>query len=90
MFGRRPPFPLCRRDISIYIGEPIVFDIPKLKQKAEEMSRRDSSLPHSGWPHTSCGLDESAQRCLYATMSDQIRRVLETLRNVSKSCLQKN
>ncbi|KAI3462269.1 hypothetical protein Pfo_018932 [Paulownia fortunei] len=89
MFGRRPPFPLCNRDIRIVIGEPIVFDVPKLKQKAVDMSR-DLSFSHSGWPKTICGLDEAAQRCLYTTISEQIRGVMERLHTVSKSCLKTN
>ncbi|KAH6822665.1 Phospholipid/glycerol acyltransferase family protein [Perilla frutescens var. hirtella] len=86
MFGRRPPFPLCNKDIRIYIGEPIMLDIPKLKQEAIEMSR-DSSFSECGWPKTICGLDEGAQRCLYTTISDQIRGVMERLRGRSRSSL---
>ncbi|KAH6797004.1 Phospholipid/glycerol acyltransferase family protein [Perilla frutescens var. hirtella] len=84
MFGRRPPFPLCNKDIRIYIGEPIALDIPKLKQEAVEMSMsRDLSFSKCGWPKTMYGLDEGAQRCLYTTISDQIRGVMERLRSRS-------
>ena len=82
MFGRRPPFPLCNKDVRIHVGEPIVFDVPKLKQEAVETSR-DLSFSHSGWPKTMCGLDEAAQRSLYTNISDQIRQVLESLRTSS-------
>lgn len=89
MFGRRPPFPLCNKDIRIYIGEPITFDIPKMKQEAIDTSR-DSLFSHSGWPNTICGLDEGAQRCLYTTISEQIRGVMERLRIASGSRLKPN
>ncbi|KAG6401108.1 hypothetical protein SASPL_137953 [Salvia splendens] len=82
MFGRRPPFPLCNKGVRIHVGEPIVFDVPKLKKEAVETSR-DLSFSHSGWPKTMCGLDESAQRSLYTNISDQIRQVLESLRTSS-------
>ncbi|KAG8373566.1 hypothetical protein BUALT_Bualt11G0037800 [Buddleja alternifolia] len=90
MFGRRPPFPLCNKDIRIVIGEPMMFDVPNLKKKAVDMSR-DLSFSRAGWPPTTpCGLDEASQRYLYTTISEQIRRVMENLRNVSKSCLKTN
>ncbi|KAL2247146.1 UNVERIFIED_CONTAM: N-acylphosphatidylethanolamine synthase [Sesamum indicum] len=89
MFGRRPPIPLCNKDINIVIGEPIIFDVPKLKHKALEMSR-DVPFSHAGWPKTICGLDEAAQRSLYTTISEQIRGVMERLRGVSKSFFKTN
>ncbi|KAH9725117.1 Tafazzin family protein [Citrus sinensis] len=62
LFGRRPPVPLFNKRISIVVGEPIEFDIPKMRQMAIFMSR-DSLLPGMGWPSTTpCGLDEAAQR----------------------------
>ncbi|XP_057809325.1 N-acylphosphatidylethanolamine synthase isoform X2 [Salvia miltiorrhiza] len=79
MFGRRPPFPLGNKDIGIHIGEPIMFDIPKLKQEALHMSK-DVSFSGCGWPNTVCGLDEAAQRCLYINISHHIQRLMETLR----------
>ncbi|KAL6528927.1 hypothetical protein OROMI_028813 [Orobanche minor] len=39
MFGKKPPVPLCNKDIRIVIGERIALDIPKLKQMAVKMSR---------------------------------------------------
>ncbi|KAL6532743.1 hypothetical protein OROGR_013703 [Orobanche gracilis] len=81
-FGRRPPFPLWNKDVRIHIGDPIAFDIPKLRQEAVDMSR-DSSFSHSGWPKTACGLDEAAQRWLYTNISHQIREVMERLRTSS-------
>lgn len=84
MFGRRPPFPLCNRDIRIVIGEPMEFNIPKLKKMAVDMSN-DVSFSPAGWPRT-CGLDEAAQRCLYTNISNQIRTAMERLRKICKSC----
>ncbi|KAL3637378.1 hypothetical protein CASFOL_018546 [Castilleja foliolosa] len=85
MFGKKPPVPLCNKDIKIVIGEPISFDVPKLKQRAVKMSR-DLSYSHDGWPKTVCGLDEAAQRCLYTTISEQIQGAMERLRDASKPC----
>ncbi|CAA2997288.1 N-acylphosphatidylethanolamine synthase [Olea europaea subsp. europaea] len=84
MFGRRPPFPLCNRDIRIVIGEPMEFNIPKLKKMAVDMSN-DVSFSLASWPRT-CGLDEAAQRCLYTNISNQIRTAMERLRKICKSC----
>ncbi|KAH9725111.1 Tafazzin family protein [Citrus sinensis] len=87
LFGRRPPVPLFNKRISIVVGEPIEFDIPKMRQMAIFMSR-DSLLPGMGWPSTTpCGLDEAAQRCLYSSISDKIRTVMESLRIFGKSVL---
>lgn len=83
--GRRPPFPLCNKNINIFVGEPIEFDLPKMRQTAISLSR-NLSLPPVGWPTTSPhGMDEAAQRCLYAAISEQIQTVMESLRNFSKS-----
>lgn len=80
IFGRKPPLPLCGKDIKIVVGEPIEFDLPKLKQTALSMTR-DSSNVGSTWPILKpCGLDEAAQRWLYTTISEQIRNVMERLR----------
>lgn len=84
LFGRRPPFPLCNKKVEIIVGDPIEFDMPKMKEMAISLSR-DASLPLRGWPSTAGGLDEPAQRHLYTTISDQIRTVMERLRNLSKS-----
>ncbi|KAJ4844911.1 hypothetical protein Tsubulata_002646 [Turnera subulata] len=79
-FGRRPPLPLWNKSINIFVGEPIEFDLPKMKQAAISMSR-NLSLPKTGWPSIlPCGLDEASQRCLYSAISDQIHSVLENLR----------
>ncbi|KAK3219130.1 hypothetical protein Dsin_013100 [Dipteronia sinensis] len=87
MFGKRPPFPLCYKSINIVVGEPIEFDLPKMREKAISMSR-DPSVPSRGWPATSpCGLDEAAQKCLYSSISEQIRTVMESLRRFGTSIL---
>ncbi|KAF7829095.1 N-acylphosphatidylethanolamine synthase isoform X1 [Senna tora] len=87
MFGRRPPLPLCNKRINIVIGEPMEFDLPKMRQMAISQSRNESF--HSiGWPSISPdGLDEAAQRCLYSSISEQIRTALERLRSLGKSSL---
>ncbi|PWA73628.1 Phospholipid/glycerol acyltransferase [Artemisia annua] len=79
MFGRRPPIPLWNNDIKIIIGEPIEFDIAKLKQTALTKSRNLSSIPNEGWPPFET-LNEAAQRCLYIDISERIRVVMERLR----------
>lgn len=84
LFGRRPPFPLCNKKVEIIVGDPIEFDIPKMKEMAISLSR-DTSLPLLGWPSIVGGLDEPAQRHLYTSISDQIRTVMERLRSLSKS-----
>lgn len=37
-FGKRPPFPLFMKDISIVVGEPMVFDMTHLKLQAKAMT----------------------------------------------------
>lgn len=86
MFGRRPPLPLCNKKIDIIIGDPIEFDLPKMKQMAISQSRNEP-FPTIGWPSTSDGLDEAAQRCLYTKISEQIRAAMERLRGFGKSFL---
>lgn len=84
MFGRRPPFPLCNREIKIVIGEPIELDLPKMRQTAISASR-DPSHSGAGWPELRpCGLNELAQRCLYISISDHIRLAMERLRKSVK------
>ncbi|TVU16481.1 hypothetical protein EJB05_40049, partial [Eragrostis curvula] len=79
-FGRRPPVPLCNKEIGIIVGEPIEFDLAGLKQEAT-MVPHDSSSERKGWPTiTPDGLDEAAQRWLYQKMSDKIQSVMESLR----------
>ncbi|XP_028795242.1 N-acylphosphatidylethanolamine synthase isoform X1 [Neltuma alba] len=87
MFDRRPPLPLCNKRIDIIVGEPIEFDLQKMRRMA--ISRTQNESFHlNGWPCTSPdGLDETAQRYLYATISEQIRASMERLRNFRKSIL---
>ncbi|KAG8499141.1 hypothetical protein CXB51_005545 [Gossypium anomalum] len=88
---RRPPFPLCNKKIKIMIGQPLEFDIPKMRQLAISNSLGDhlfSSTTSKGWPVISShglDLDEAAQRCLYSTISQQIQTVMEELRSSAKS-----
>lgn len=87
--GRRPPFPLCNKNINIIVGEPIEFNLPKMRQTAISMSR-NLSLSTAGWHSASPngnGMDEGAQRHLYATISEQIQTVMESLRSFSRSFL---
>ncbi|XP_072995986.1 N-acylphosphatidylethanolamine synthase isoform X1 [Typha latifolia] len=80
-FGRRPPLPVCNKDIQIIVGEPIEFDLQSLRHTARTVSQ-ESSVHSYGWPSISPdGLNEAAQRWLYTTISDQIRTVMERLRN---------
>lgn len=83
--GKRPPFPLCNKEIRIIVGEPMEFDIPKMSQVATSLSRK---MSHStlGWPSI-CpgGLDETAQRCLYSAISEKIQNAMERLRIFGKS-----
>lgn len=84
-FGRRPPVPLWNQEIKIVVGEPMEFNLPELREMALSQSR-DSSFSSGQWPRNILGgLDEAAQKCLYMTISDQIRTTLENLRNFSKS-----
>ncbi|XP_021682572.2 N-acylphosphatidylethanolamine synthase isoform X4 [Hevea brasiliensis] len=86
-FGRRPPFPLCNKRINIVVGEPIEFELPKMRQMAISMSRK-LHFPSKGWPSISYyGLDETAQRCLYMAISEKIQNVMESLRCLGKSFL---
>lgn len=83
--GRRPPFPLCNKNVNIIVGEPLEFDLPRMRQTAI-MTSRNLSLPSIGWPSISPKeMDEAAQKCLYATISEQIRTAMESLRMFSKS-----
>ncbi|XP_011004395.1 PREDICTED: N-acylphosphatidylethanolamine synthase isoform X2 [Populus euphratica] len=83
-FGRRPPFPLCKKSINIVIGEPMEFNLPKMTQMAISMSRNLHN-PTRGWPILlPSGLDEAAQRCLYTSISEQIQTSMESLRSSRK------
>ncbi|XP_065855110.1 N-acylphosphatidylethanolamine synthase isoform X2 [Euphorbia lathyris] len=84
-FGRRPPFPLCNKKINIVIGEPIEFDLPKMRQTAISMSR-NLHFSSKGWPIVShYDLDEAAQRCFYTSISEKIQNVMERLRCLGRS-----
>uniref|UniRef100_A0A7C8YUZ7 Tafazzin family protein n=1 Tax=Opuntia streptacantha TaxID=393608 RepID=A0A7C8YUZ7_OPUST len=85
MFGRRPPVPLINRNINIIIGQPIEFDLPGLMEIAASKSH-DQSSPKLGWPSLSPhGLDETAQKHLYSTISEKIRIIMESLRQFGKT-----
>lgn len=84
-FGKRPPVPLWNKEIKIVVGEPMEFNLPELREMALSQSQGSSSSC-GRWPRSILGgLDEAAQKCLYMTISDQIRTTLENLRNFSKS-----
>ncbi|XP_039125291.1 N-acylphosphatidylethanolamine synthase isoform X2 [Dioscorea cayenensis subsp. rotundata] len=84
-YGRRPPLPLCMKDIKIIIGEPIEFDLWSLRQTALTHSCEEN-LNNLGWPKTSPdGLNEAAQRWLFTSISDQIRTAMEKLRTFDAS-----
>lgn len=85
LFGRRPPFPLINKHVKIIVGEPIEYDLPRLKEMALSESG-DKSSPRRGWPTiVPYGLDEVAQRCLYSSISEKIQTVLESLRERVKT-----
>lgn len=85
MFDRRPPLPLCNKRIDIIVGEPIEFDLPKMRQLAISQTRSESSHIN-GWHATSPDAwDEVAKRRLYALISEQIRWSMERLRNFRNS-----
>lgn len=87
---RRPPFPLCNKKIKIMIGQPLEFDIPKMRELAISKSRGDvfsSTTTSRGWPVISSyglDLDEAAQRYLYSSISDEIQSAMEELRSSLK------
>ncbi|XP_052194957.1 N-acylphosphatidylethanolamine synthase [Diospyros lotus] len=85
LFGRRPPFPLFNKKIKIIIGDPVEFDLPKLREMAIYKSK-DSSSSTSGWPSASChGLNEAAQKCLFSSISTRIWTAMENLRMDGKT-----
>ncbi|KAL7223642.1 hypothetical protein ACSBR1_025153 [Camellia fascicularis] len=85
LFGRRAPLPLFNKNINIIVGDPIEFDLPKLRENAVSMSK-DLYSSSSGWPST-LGLNEVAQKCLYSSISKQIWMVMENLRSFGKMFL---
>lgn len=81
LYGRRPPVPLINKHVKIIVGEPIDFDLPKLREMALLESPHESSSPRLGWPSIEPdGLDEVAQRHLYSVISEKIQSVMESLR----------
>ncbi|KAH7524547.1 N-acylphosphatidylethanolamine synthase isoform X2 [Ziziphus jujuba] len=83
-WGRRPPIPLCNKNINIIVGEPIEFDLLKMRQMAISLSHNVSS-PALGWPTCANGLDEAAQRYLYTAISEKIWTAMENLRILGKN-----
>ncbi|MCO5549146.1 hypothetical protein L7F22_002612 [Adiantum nelumboides] len=88
LFGRRPLLPLWFKNISIVVGEPMQFDMPSLRQTAEEGVRRvyftqhheSSSFPEFPCESVACDLPEDkVLHWLYSLMSDQIRTVMQEL-----------
>lgn len=85
--GRRPLLPLWFKNISIVVGEPMQFDIPRLRQRAEEAVRRvyykqeeGSSLPELPCQSAPNVLPEDkVLQWLYSHMSDHIRTVMQEL-----------
>lgn len=85
-FGRRPPLPLCGKNIQIIVGEPMDFDLQGLRRTAVTMSQESSTFRSYGWPSLPPdGLNEAAQRWLYINISDRIRTVMERLRSFGSS-----
>ncbi|XP_068652616.1 N-acylphosphatidylethanolamine synthase isoform X2 [Aristolochia californica] len=84
--GRRPPFPLCKKEIRIIVGEPIEFDLPRLKEAAKSVSA-ESTSPSLGWPTCPHGLNEAAQRHLYSNISHRIWIAMEGLRSFGTSLM---
>ncbi|KAI3708889.1 hypothetical protein L2E82_38432 [Cichorium intybus] len=78
-FGKRPPIPLWKKNIKIIVGEPIKFDIAKLKQTALSTSRNLRFTENRGWPPFGAP-DEVSQRCLYINISERIQNALQRLR----------
>ncbi|MCO5594787.1 hypothetical protein L7F22_048821 [Adiantum nelumboides] len=88
LFGRRPLLPLWFKNISIVVGEPMQFDMPSLRQTAEEGVRRvyftqhheSPSFPEFPCKSVACDLPEDkVLHWLYSLMSDQIRTVMQEL-----------
>ncbi|KAL1205706.1 N-acylphosphatidylethanolamine synthase [Cardamine amara subsp. amara] len=87
-YGRRPPLPLCNKNLKVVVGEPIEFDLPMMVETVVSASHHETTpLQDAKWPVlTSAGreLDETAQRGLYTALSEKIRTSLETLRLLAK------
>ncbi|PKI50448.1 hypothetical protein CRG98_029198 [Punica granatum] len=85
--GKRPPVPLWNKRINIVVGEPIEFNLTEMREKAISTSHDLASAPTMGWPTSTHGLDEAAQKCLYNAISGRIQSTMESLRNFSKTFL---
>lgn len=89
-YGRRPPLPLCNKNLKVVVGEPIEFDLPMMVQTAVSASSdhvTEDTLQEAKWPVISSAgqkLDETAQRCLYTALSQKIQSSLESLRLLAK------
>lgn len=87
-YGKRPPVPLCNKNLKVVVGEPMEFDVPMMVETAISASRHVSApLQEAKWPVLSSAgqeLDETAQRCLYIALSEKIQSSLETLRLLAK------
>ncbi|XP_062109844.1 N-acylphosphatidylethanolamine synthase-like [Humulus lupulus] len=81
--GRMPTFPSRKKKVRIIVGDPIEFDLEKMRQMATSLSHTISLNPSLGWPTTPDGLDEAAQRYLYSSISQKIQTALESLRSNS-------
>ncbi|XP_073390283.1 N-acylphosphatidylethanolamine synthase isoform X2 [Physcomitrium patens] len=46
--GRRPLLPLVNKNVDIVVGEPMVFDIPRLKQAAVDLASASVDVASSG------------------------------------------
>ena len=85
LFGRRPVVPLINKNVKIIVGDPIEFDLPRLREMALSESC-DESSPELGWPSLSpYGLNEVAQRFLYSMISEKIQTIMENLRQIGKT-----
>lgn len=84
--GRRPLLPLCSKNISIVVGEPMQFDISSLRQTAEEKTGEPSNFPEM-----IAGVTKEHQReerilqWLYSHLSDQLRTAMQDIYCKAKS-----
>jgi monolysocardiolipin acyltransferase len=84
LFGRRPLLPLCCKKVSIVVGEPMTFDIPKLHCTAQEFVKRSYNeenlvLASSSNKSSPSGLkvEDRVSRWLYSHVADQIRIAMQ-------------
>lgn len=95
-FGRRPLLPLCFRNISIVVGEPMLFDIPSLKRTAEEAVRKVHCYQHENSPPLEFSNsiapvakhplpEDKVLRWLYSHVSEQIRTAMQDIFLKAKS-----